>query len=122
MTLDEYLTSLLNPLFANRVHWDVTPEGIVVTSPIAILQQIGGKEEWYIDKDLKKSHRHARIQITCWGRRRVEISEMSKTVSDTIRLDNAMVSEPYGAATSLYEETGKLYGFRQQFGLWFQES
>lgn len=118
MSLESALTAIVSPIFAGKFNWDVLPDGGTTNVKFCIAQQVGGKEDWYIDKDDEKTHRHARIQFDIWSKTRAEASALAKQLSDAIR---AMphATEAYGAPVFEYQEDLKLYGARQDFGIWY---
>lgn len=113
------LITLLGPLVANKVFWDTTPDDFVVTTPVIILQQVGGKAGWYIDQTMP-SHKHARIQVRVWARRRMDAAPLARLIEKTIA-ESAFIAEPFGAAIADNQPDMKLYGTHQAFGIWYPD-
>ena len=116
MNIKTELTTLLQAATGLIVHWDTTPQGFVPpANGFIVANQIGGEREWYVDRDTPKSHNHARIQITCFAKRRSDVDAVAQNVENTIR-DSNLIAEPYGAPIDGYEEQLGLRTTRQQFG------
>lgn len=117
MTIEELLRQIIGPAVGNRVSPDITPDNPVF--PLATYQQLGGRAGWYSDKTMP-DHKHGRFQINVWSKTRLEASTIARTIEGLI-CASELVAEPYGAPTSLYVEALKLYGTRQDFGIWFKD-
>jgi len=118
MSFETDLVNLLNPLVDSLVFWDVTPDGFK-GYPFIVLQQVGGRSGWYLESELP-SHKHARIQIECYGKGRQAAGDLARLVEKTI-CESITVSEPYGAFASGYEHALKLNQTRQDFGFWYPD-
>lgn len=119
MTLEEHIVAILNPLFNERVWFDVAPDETTFDAAFALLEIVGGRQEWNIDPTDANSHRHARVRITGWALDRLQASALSLACCDIVRLQGG-VTEPYGAPTSIYDHALKMPGFRWDFGIWHQ--
>lgn len=115
------LTNLLNPLVAGQVFWDTTPDAFVLTAPVIILQQVGGKAAWFVEKETPMpSHKNARIQVTIFSKSRIVTAPLARLVEDTIAL-SSFVSEVLGASVAIHDGDLKLYGSQQQFAFWYPD-
>lgn len=117
MSIEEDLVALLAPIVEGRIYPDESPDNPVF--PLIIYQQIGGKAGWYLENKVP-SHKHARIQIDVFSRRRTEANRLARSIEGLI-CESAFIAEPYGAFTALREEPLKLYGTRQDFGIWYAD-
>jgi hypothetical protein len=115
------LIALLNPLVANKVYWDSTPEAFVIpVTGVIILQQIGGKAGRYVANDEKPDHKHARIQVTFWTPNQLIRGPVARDIEDAMVM-SAFSAEPMGAATHIADTALKLFGSQQQFGFWYAD-
>lgn len=117
MSIEVDLINLLGPLVGGRIYPDVTPEN--PDYPLIVYQQVGGKAYAYMENKLP-DHLHARMQICVWSKRRIEASAIGHQV-EKLLIESPIVAEAYGAFASAYEDTLKLYGTRQDFGIWFKD-
>lgn len=118
MTLEEHLTALLNPLFpGDAVFWDTAPDGFDHRQGFAILQCVGGKENWYLDKATKASHQHQRVRVMVWQPDRLSCSAKMEAVADAIRTGSP-VSQPYGSGVGGHDDAIKMHSSRRDFGIW----
>lgn len=115
MNLGETIQSALASLVSGQVFPDETPAGPVF--PLIVYQQVGGKAGWYLEKKMP-DHRHARMQIETWAKSRKQADSIAAQVEAAI-CALALPTEPYGAPTSLKEDSLKIYGSRQDFGIWY---
>lgn len=122
MSLESELNALLSPLAPGRTFPDVLPDNFNVfeaAGPVIIWQQAGGNAGWYVEK-VMPSHKHARVMVHVWGQDRDAVSALIREVERAF-CESTMATEPYGAADSLYDDAGKLYGSRQFFGMWYPD-
>ncbi len=120
MSLIESITTLLTPVVGNKLFWDVTPDnGPGTTAGFIVAQEMGGKAGWYVEKKLP-DHKHARLQLQIFHPRKLDADTLTKLVEKTI-CESDLVAEPYGAAVATYDETLKIYGYRQHFGIWYPD-
>lgn len=117
MSLVGEIRALLDPLVGGRVYADVPPD--VPAYPLITFQQVGGQAFWYMEKSMP-GHRHARIQINVWSKNRPEADSLGRQVEKTLCEAN-QITQPYGALTALYESALRIFGTRQDFGIWFPE-
>ena len=115
MSLGDTLDSTLSSLVSGRAYPDVTP-GVPVF-PLIVYQRVGGTAGWYVEKTMP-DHKHARVQVVVWSKSRKEADTIADQVEAAICALN-LPTEPYGAPTALYEESLRLYGARQHFGIWY---
>lgn len=123
MSFDADLITLLTPIFGDDLFFDTTPDDFDPRGKVkfAIIEQVGGRGYWYVEKDAPSpSHKHARVQITVWGARRLEVNEATRQMENAIR-DSEMIAENYGAPNTLYNEGLKIRGCRQDFGIWYPD-
>lgn len=118
--MEAALTALLLPLVGNtRLFWDTTPDNWTVTDPCIVIQVVGGKARWFVNNtEVAPSHKHARVQIEAYAKTRLAASNLARLIEDTLR-DSTMTAEPIGAYNSTYSAELKVYGTRQQFGIWY---
>ena len=100
MMFEESFLNIISPLVVGRVWYDTMPPGyvIAVNAPVIVLQQVGGKARWYVEKDSPMpDHKHARMMVTVWGRSRLEVAPLARLVELAIA-QSSFVAEPSGAA------------------------
>ncbi|ANN71547.1 DUF3168 domain-containing protein [Bordetella bronchialis] len=114
MSFEGDLRTLLAPLVAGRVYPDVSPD--VPTYPLIIYQQVGGSAGWYVEKALPDQE-NSRVQVYVWDKTRGNAALIARQVEAAI-CASQFPAQPYGAFVALYEEDLKLYGTRQDFGIW----
>lgn len=114
MSFEAEFLALLKPLAGGRIYADVSPDNPVY--PLVIYQQVGGSAGWYVEKALPDKQ-NSRIQVYVWCKTRHEANSIARQVEALI-CASQFAAEPYGAFTALYEEDLKLYGTRQDFGIW----
>ena len=117
MSFESDLRTLLADLVAERVYPDVAPD--VPVFPYITYQQVGGNSLWFNEK-AKPSHKHARVQFNVWARSRVEANQIARQIENRF-ITGSFDAEPYGEFVALYESTLKIYGTRQDFGIWYQD-
>lgn len=117
MSVETELFSLLKTLVDGRCYPDATPDAPVF--PLIVYQGAGGKTKEYLERKLPDCE-HYRIQINCWTKSRSATNALALQVRQRIIEQGAVFksAETMGQATSLYEEALKLYGTRQDFGVW----
>lgn len=120
MSFEADLQQLIATATGKDVYWDTTPDNYRITSATIILQQVGGKASWYLEKESMPSHKHARVQATVWALSRAIAAPISRLIENTIAL-GPYVSEPYGAAVGISNPTLTLFGQHQQFGMWYPD-
>ena len=94
---------------------DTAPD--VPVFPYITYQQAGGNSLWFKEK-VKPSHKHARLQFNVWARTRAEANQIARQIEDRF-MTGAFDAEPFGELVALYEDKLKLYGTRQDFGVWY---
>lgn len=122
MSIEAFLTALINPLVANRIWWDTLPDGYVIAAgaPVVIAQQLTGDSSFHVD-GTQPSHEHARIQFTVWAKTRKEANATARAIEEAIagqvELGNT-VAEPYSNFGGIHEPDLNLFGTQQPFGFW----
>lgn len=119
---EETLSALLQPLVPTvPVYWDTTPDGFVAGDPCIILQKVGGKAAWYVDKTSPMpSHKHTRVMVTLWSKSRLVTAPLARLIEKTIA-ESALIAEPIGAPTDISDSAMKLFGSQQHFGFWYPD-
>lgn len=117
MSFEDDFRALLVGLVGSRVYPDVPPD--VPTYPFITYQQVGGNALWFSEKEMP-SHKHARIQVNVWAKRRAEANSIARAAEAAI-CASQFAAEPYGALAALYEQSLKIYGTRQDFGCWYPD-
>lgn len=116
MSFEADFHNVLLPLAGGRVFADVLSD--VPQYPSIVYQQVGGSAAWYLEKALPDKE-HSRIQVYVWSRDRKETNSIARQVEALI-CASQFTAQPYGAFVALYEDALKLYGARQDFGIWYQ--
>lgn len=117
MTIELTLTNLLKPLVANRVWWDVPPDGYVVVDPIILLEIAGGDAGWNVD-DTVPDLLHARIRVSVWAKTRLAANNLARLIEETIAAAN-LNAQPYSAFNTDHDRDMGYYGTHQDFGFWY---
>lgn len=114
MSLSNTLYTLLNPLAGGGASVDAMPD--VPTFPLIVFQQVGGTASEYLDNTLP-DHDHARVQVWVWSKD-PDAADTIMRAARVALLASGLVVETYGASVSDYNDPLKLYGRRQDFGIW----
>ncbi len=117
MSLESDMHDLLDPLASGGAYPDVLPDD--PDFPVICFQQIGGEALWFSER-ATPSHKHSRMQIYVWAKTRLEASTVARAVEGTL-CASALIVRPYGAFTAAFNELPKLYGTRQDFGIWYPD-
>ncbi len=125
MTIESALVVLLSGIDSikagtvSRVYPDVTPDTPVF--PLIVYQGVGGQAHDYLERKLPDCE-HYRIQVVSWAKDRDLASDLALQVRQRIiEQGTAFVSaQTLGQAVSLYESALKIYGSRQDFGIWLK--
>lgn len=115
MSLESELVTALAGVSGGRIYPDTTPDE--PTFPLIVYQQVGGKASEYVDQSLP-DHDHARMQLVTWSKTRLEASTIARQAREAI-LAHDWPAQTYGAVTALHDDVLKLYGARQQFGIYY---
>lgn len=120
MTIDAALFALLGSLVSKRCYPDITPPG--ADFPLIVYQTVGGESMEFLERRLPDCE-HYRIQVHCWAKTRLQASSLALQVrQQIIEHGTAFASaKTLGQRAALYEESLKLYGTRQDFGIWIKE-
>lgn len=116
MSLEATLKTTLGALVGGRCYPDTSPDGAAF--PLIIYQQVGGvavdfMEGKVADKD------NARVQVNVWSRTRLEASSLARSARVAL-VEGSTKATTLGAAVALYDDAMKLYGTRQDFGIWYE--
>lgn len=115
MIENDLKTALAN-IAGGRCYPDIAPDSPVF--PLLIYQQVGGRAYEYVNQSLP-DHDHARVQVVAWAKTRLEAVETMYMARAAI-LAAIEPAQTYGGTISIYNEDLKLYGSRQDFGIWFK--
>lgn len=121
MSLETEVIAKYAGLFTeSRLWWDETPDGMAVTdrmAPFGILQEVGGSNRQYVDDTEEPEFITARVQLTIWGSRRVEVSDAMRNFNTALRASNTAdwYARASGEAVGDNNEVLKLRGSRQDF-------
>src|SRR5690606_18673826 len=120
MTIESALFELLGALVSKRCYPDITPSG--ADFPLIVYQAVGGESQEFLERRLPDCE-HYRIQVHCWAKTRLQASALALQVRQQIvEQGTGFVSaKTLGQRIALYEEDLKLYGTRQDFGIWIKE-
>lgn len=112
------MTALLTPLAPGGLYWDESPDdGPKSSDGFMVLQEVGGKAGWYVEKKIP-DHQHARLQVFVAHTRKLEAEALINRVQSVI-CESQFPAEPIGAPVAVRHPTLKIYGYRQQFGVWY---
>lgn len=117
MSVEADIRATFANLVDGRLYPDTAPD--VPVFPYITYQQVGGNSRWFTEK-AKPSHKHARLQFNVWARTRDAANRIARQIEDRF-MTGPFDAEPYGEFVALYEEKLKLYGTRQDFGVWFPD-
>ncbi|HRO20820.1 DUF3168 domain-containing protein [Alcaligenes phenolicus] len=120
MTIESALFELLGALVGKRCYPDITPSG--ADFPLIVYQAVGGESPEFLERRLPDCE-HYRIQVHCWAKTRLQASSLALQVRQQI-IEHGMSfvsAKTLGQRIALYEEELKLYGTRQDFGIWIKE-
>lgn len=112
---------LLSPLTNGRCYPESTPDN--PKFPLIVYQVVGGQVYDYLERKIPNAQ-HYRMQVFCWGRDQLDAAAMMRQVrAQFIEHGHQFLSaETLGQRVGLYDSDAKLYGYRQDFSLWIQES
>jgi hypothetical protein len=116
MTVEADIFNRLKALVSNRVYPDVAPEGAL--KPYITYQQVGGEGVNFMENAVP-SKKNGRFQFNVWATTRAEAASLSRQVEDSLVTSPVLLATVMGAPVATYEEDTKLYGTRQDFGIWF---
>jgi len=117
--MEAALFNLLKTLADGRCYPDATPDD--PQFPCIVYQTVGGQAYDYLERRLPDCE-HYRVQVACWARMRAEASSLALHVRQRIIEQGAdfAAAETMGQAIGTYDDALKLYGSRQDFGIWFK--
>jgi hypothetical protein len=119
MLVEDELFSLLEGLVDRRCYPDVTPDAPVF--PCIVYQVVGGRPHDYLERKLPDCE-HYRVQICCWAKSRASARVLALQVHEKIVEQGAAFksAKALDQAVGLYESALKLFGTRQDFGIWIK--
>lgn len=121
MTFEADFQAMLATATGLTVYWDTTPPNFKMgDEAIIVLQQTGGKAQFYVEKDLVPDYKHARVMTTIIGKSRAQVAPIARQVQDIIAKSD-YPSEPYGAPVGEMTPDLGFYTSQQQFGVWFAD-
>lgn len=115
MTVETDIFSALKDLVANRVYPDEAPPGVAL--PYITYQQAGGQPLNYLAGVPDK--RNGRFQFIVWAATRKEAAALIRQVEDMLRIDQQLLADTLSGALAMRESELNLYGFTQDFSIWF---
>lgn len=113
--------TLLSPLVDDRCYPESTPDAPVF--PLIVYQVVGGQAYDYLERKIPNAQ-HYRVQVFCWGRDQLAVAEVMRQARKQIIEEGHqfLSAETLGQRVGLYDSDAKLYGYRQDFGLWINEN
>lgn len=118
MLLEARLVEIATPVLGTRFYPDTSPD--VLVFPFGVYQQTGGEALWFGESAVP-DERNARVQIEVWARTRLEATTLMRQMEVALAA-GLEVCRPIGALIALYEEQQKIYGARQDFTIWHNDS
>jgi len=124
MSIESTLFTLLKDIAAiksgsiSRVYPDATPDN--PTFPLIVYQVVGGRAYDYLERKIPGCE-HYRVQVSCWSKTADERRTLALAVRKLIiEATSFEAAETMGQAVNEYEDALKLYGSRQDFGIWIK--
>lgn len=114
--IENDLKTALAGVAGGRCYPSTAPDNPVF--PLLVYQSAGGKAYEYADQSLPQDD-HTRMQVVVWAKTPLEASQTIRAARVAI-LEAIKPAQTYGAAVDLYDKNLKIYGARQDFGLWFK--
>lgn len=90
----------------------------LTATPYVIYQQVGGEVLNPLDNSAP-GLRNARMVIRAWSKQREEASTLSDQIEDAMRVATAFKARPVAAKFNDYDEDLSLYGYEQEYSLWY---
>lgn len=120
MTLEATVIELYAASLGNRLWWDEIPDGTTAAqrvAPFGVVQTVGGSNRQYVDDKEEPEFLTARVQLTIWGARRIEVSDAMRNFASLVRSSNTVdwYARESGEAIGDINEFLKLRGSRQDF-------
>lgn len=116
MSVESDIRDVLGPLASNRAYPMVGP--LNGATPYITYQQVGGDAVNFLAGIPDK--RNGRFQINAWATTAIAAAALIRQVEDAVRLSTVLRATTEGGAVADYDEVTKLYGYRQDFSIWFQ--
>lgn len=125
MSFETDMISFYGTTMAGRLYWDTAPQGWQpqqMDAPFAIMQQVGGKRQNYVDDKEQPEFCNARVQIFMWGRRRTDVSQKMRELTAAIMASNSpdFYASVEGEMMGDSNEVLDLRGSRQDFSFWYR--
>ena len=117
MTVEATIYVTLKNLVSNRVYRDIAPP-TVTALPRITFQQVGGRAVNFLGPGTP-SKKNAVFQINIWAADRDEVAALSRAVEDAMRAAVGVSVTVNAAPVAIYEPETKLFGTRQDFGIWY---
>jgi len=117
MSLEAKLYTLLSPLVGGRVFPDAAP--FDTQRPYITYQQIGGRVITPLNKSIPNVQ-NAGVQINCWDNTRIASKTLALLIEDAMRTTDVFQATPESAPHANHEEDLGLYGFDQDFSVWYE--
>lgn len=115
MTVEADIFNALKGLVTNRVYPDDAPMGVAL--PFIVYQQVGGQAINYLAGVPDK--RNGRFQFDVWAATRKDAAALIRQVEDALRLDQTLLADTMTGALATREPETNLYGYTQDFSIWF---
>lgn len=114
MSPEAQIRNAILSLFSGGVYFDTAR--LDAGKPVGIISRIGGNPVNFLEAT-KPSKRHIKYQINVFAESRLQADSIGRQVEDALvaQLDGYVE----GGMASTYDETGNLYGTRQDFSFWF---
>lgn len=125
MSIESDIISKYGALFAGRLWWDETPDGLTTEerqAPFAIAQEVGGADRQYVNDKEEPEFFSARVQLVVWGARRLEVSAKMDDFAAAVRASNSAdwYARELGRPVGDSNEVLKLRGSRQDFSFTYR--
>lgn len=117
MSLSSLVKAALSPVTNGRVYPRRIPGG-KPTFPLIVYQRVGGVPFEFQDQSLPDKD-NARVQVTVWAESELECESTSRAVRVAILAALTATTLTGEIAQNDGEDNLKLYGSRQDFGIWY---
>lgn len=125
MSLESQITAKYGALFGGRIWFRNVPEGVnrgQLDAPFCIVSHTGGRSRVYADNTLSEDQ-NARLEFAVWGSRVLEVMQAARELRNAVIASDAVGWQIvlYGEPVSDDDDILKLYGARQDFGIWYKD-
>ena len=118
--IEQDIAALVSPYVA-QVFWVMTDDDFAFDytsgTPIAILQHVGGETDTRVENVMPDT-RNMRLQVSVWGANLLNVVIAIRAIEQSF-LESTMVVKVIGAFSSEYQDDLKIFGARQDFGVWY---